>query len=106
MRLPTGTDFLTQATDPILSIDACPGAPFCAAATVSTRDLARTLHPVGLPSLHISGCAKGCARAKPATVTLVGRNGRFDVVRLGTAWDMPVQTGLTPQQARDVIHAS
>jgi precorrin-3B synthase len=89
------------ATDPLLQVDACPGAPFCGAATVETRGLAREL---ARPGLHVSGCSKGCARAKAAAVTLVGRDGRFDVVRQGTAWDMPVLRGLAPGDVRGALH--
>lgn len=89
------------APDPLLQVDACPGAPFCATATVETRAFARAL---ARPGLHVSGCAKGCARAKPAAVTLVGRDGRFDVVRQGTAWDMPVLRGLHPDDVSGALH--
>ena len=88
--------FISHATDPILNTDACPGAPACPQASVETRDLARRLAPVTQGRLHVSGCAKGCARSRPAETTLVGRNGRFDLVRKGCAWDEPVYRGLTP----------
>ena len=57
--------------DPLLDVSACPGAPACAQSTVITRDLARRLAPQVLGSLHVSGCAKGCARRTVADVTLV-----------------------------------
>ena len=106
------TEFLTAANDPLLRIDACPGAPSCSSATVETRALARALAPaleVAAPgssrSLHVSGCAKGCARARAADLTLVGRDGAFDLVRNGRAWDTPSQTGLSPEALRSVIGA-
>ncbi len=80
--------------DPVLAVDACAGAPFCAAASVATRALARRLAGRVGGGLHVSGCAKGCARARGAGVTLVGRDGVFDLVRDGAAWDAPVETGL------------
>lgn len=86
---------VTDGFDPVLSADACPGAPFCTAATVSTRGLARALAPRFPGTLHVSGCAKGCARPRPADLTLVGRHGRFDLVHSGHAWDAPAETGLT-----------
>lgn len=88
--------------DPILQVDACPGAPFCGSSSVETRALARSL---ARPGLHVSGCTKGCARAKPAAVTLVGRDGRFDVVRQGSAWDMPVLRGLPPDTVSGALDA-
>lgn len=97
---------LTRADDPLLRVDACPGAPACASATVATRPLARALAPLlaGATSLHVSGCAKGCARAGPADLTLVGREGAFDLVRHGRAWDAPVSTGLPADAVRSHFH--
>ncbi len=77
-----------------MNIAACPGAPACAAASVATRDLAMKLAKRVPDALHVSGCAKGCAHPKAADVTLVGRDGRFDLVRHGRAGDTPVKTGL------------
>lgn len=97
-------EFLTTPDDPLLQIDACPGAPACASATVETRTLARTIAPLfarsaaqdTLRSVHVAGCAKGCARSRPADLTLVGSAGCFDVVRNGAAWDPPSCTGILP----------
>ena len=94
--------FITAPGDPLLGVDACPGAPFCASASVETRPLARKLaarlarDAAGPGGLHVSGCAKGCARARPAARTLVGRDGRFDLVEDGCAGDPPNRTGLSP----------
>jgi len=90
-------DFVTDGTDPLMTTDACPGAPFCPQAQVETRDAARMLAPRVDGSLHVSGCAKGCARMGRADITLVGRNGRFDLVKQGRAGDGPCQRGLTPE---------
>lgn len=94
--------FLTSATDFLLRVDACPGAPSCASATVQTRTVARAvalqLNAAGCSapfSLHVSGCAKGCARVAAADLTLVGRNGAFDLVRQGRAWDLPAVEALS-----------
>ena len=92
-------DAIRDPGDPLLAADACPGAPLCPAASVETRELARRLASqlAGTGrSLHVSGCAKGCARARPADLTLVGHEGRFDLVERGHAWDEPCQRGLTP----------
>lgn len=80
---------LIAATDhPLLRIDACPGAPACASATVDTRQLASRLAYRGMRgSIHVSGCAKGCARSAQAGLVLVGSDGRYGVVRNGTARD-------------------
>ena len=88
-------DFVTDGTDPLMTTDACPGAPFCPQAQVETRDIARALAPRIVGSLHVSGCAKGCARMARADTTLVGHNGRFDLVKQGRAGDEPCQGHLT-----------
>ncbi len=86
--------FIAEADDPLMAVDACPGAPLCSAATVETRTLARALAGRVAGTLHVSGCAKGCARACAADITLVGREGQFDLVRNGRAWDQPQRQGL------------
>ncbi|CUH45946.1 precorrin-3B synthase [Ruegeria atlantica] len=90
-------DFVIDGTDPLMTTDACPGAPFCPQAQVETREVARVLAAQIPGSLHVSGCAKGCARMGPANVTLVGNDGRFDLVKNGRAGDEPSQRGLTPE---------
>lgn len=101
--------FLSRADEALLDVDACPGAPSCASATVPTRSLARALAagvrdvaPAQRPSLHVSGCSKGCARSQPADLTLVGRDGGFDLVRDGCAWDAPSSTGLSDPSLREL----
>ncbi len=90
-------DFVTDGTDPLMTTDACPGTPFCPQAQVETRDIARALTARVPGSLHVSGCAKGCARMGAADVCLVGANGRFDLVKQGRAGDEPRQRGLDPE---------
>ncbi|WP_424831032.1 precorrin-3B synthase [Ruegeria sp.] len=94
--LPAPT-FVTDGSDPLMTTDACPGAPFCPQAQVETRGIARALAPRVSGSLHVSGCAKGCARMASADVTLIGYNGRFDLVKQGRAGDEPCQRGLTEE---------
>lgn len=84
--------------DPLLRVDACPGAPACPQASVATRDLAARLAPHAQGSLHISGCAKGCARPKPADIVLTGNQGSFDLARNARAGSPPTQSGLAPDQ--------
>jgi precorrin-3B synthase len=45
--------------------------------------------------LHVSGCAKGCAHPRAVPLTLVGRDGLYDLVRDGAASDSPALRGLT-----------
>ena len=97
------SDFLTSADDPRLTVDACPGAPMCQSASVQTRDLAGWLAGLTGKRIHISGCSKGCARARPSDLTLVGRDGMFDLVKDGHAWDAPFLSGLSPDDLKTRI---
>lgn len=85
--------FIIDAADPLLAIDACPGAPACASAALDTRATARCLAPLlgelRCRSVHVSGCAKGCARSKSADLVLVGNGDRFGVIQNGTTRDEP-----------------
>jgi precorrin-3B synthase len=93
---------ITDPTDSRLAVFACVGAPACACASVDARaDAARLAASAAAKGLriHVSGCAKGCAHASPAALTLVGRDGRYDLVRDGKAGDRPTYTGLSIAQA-------
>lgn len=95
--------WISDASDPILQIEACPGAPHCPQSSVQTRALAQSLAPhlAGRP-LHISGCSKGCAAPK-AMPTLIGRQGAFDFVSHGKAADPPDLSDLHPSDITDLI---
>lgn len=93
----TGIDgLLDDPADALLHVDACPGAPSCPQSTVETRDLARRLAPHVAGGLHVSGCAKGCAQAGAADVTLTGRDGLFDLSRDARAGATPIRSALRP----------
>ncbi len=82
---------ILDPADPRRTIAACPGAPACASGRIATRDLARRLAARGdLPgSVHVSGCAKGCAHPSPARLVLVGTDAGVALVRDGRAGDAP-----------------
>jgi len=85
-------------------ISACPGMPFCASASVPTRSDAARLAQCGVTgSVHVSGCAKGCAHPAAADLTLVGDAGRYAIVRHGRAGDAPTRAGLTMSDALDLL---
>lgn len=90
--------FLHDPADPVLRIDACPGKPVCPQASVETRALAIRLASHMDGRLHISGCAKGCACARPADVMLTGRNGHFDLALHARADDPPTRKSLSPAE--------
>ena len=96
--------FVTNANDPLLRVEACPGAPGCPSASLDTRGvgrlLATQLHGATFSgTVHISGCWKGCARSAPADLTLVAREEHYLVVRRGTASGTPIAS-LSPAEVR------
>ncbi len=94
-RMPDIAGVITDPDDPLLRVVACTGAPGCLQAHQPTRDLARTLAPYVQQSLHVSGCAKGCAHPTAAAITLVATPDGFDLVHHGPAAAQPVRRGLT-----------
>ncbi|ESZ72613.1 cobalamin biosynthesis protein CobG [Mesorhizobium sp. L103C119B0] len=85
--------FVTTAADPRTRIAACPGTPACASGQIATRDIAETIAAEMTDSLdftlHISGCAKGCAHPGPAALTLVGGENGAGLVVNATAKALP-----------------
>jgi precorrin-3B synthase len=107
VRLPAGA-FILDADDPRRRVACCPGAPACERATTPVREDASLLAAIvgvngsGI-AVHVSGCEKGCAYPRAAAVTLVGRQGRYDLVRGGLASGLPAMTGLTLAQAAEQV---
>lgn len=105
-----GSDLIISPDDPRLAITACAGAPSCLHATVETKKAALSLVPVITTAtrtkirLHMSGCEKGCAHPRPSTFTLVGRDGRFDLVVNGRASDIPHKRGVDLHSASMIIN--
>jgi precorrin-3B synthase len=86
--------FIVAPDDPRRRVVACAGAPVCAAAQIPTRALAPAIAAAALhldqqTTIHISGCAKGCAHPGPAALTIVGIDGKCGIVRDGSAQDAP-----------------
>ncbi|HCR97847.1 MULTISPECIES: cobalamin biosynthesis protein CobG [Halomonas] len=97
---------ISDNQDTRLLMDACPGAPYCAQASVATQPLAKRLAPdVKRHSVHISGCAKGCARRSSADVCLVGQAGRFNLIVKGDAQSTPVKIGLTETEVVEYLES-
>ena len=87
---------IVDESDPLLRIEACPGAPACNSSSVDTRRDAYRLGARGFEgTVHVSGCAKGCARSTPADLTLIGTKGRYGVVHGGTTRD-PIERFVEP----------
>jgi precorrin-3B synthase len=105
-------DLIVSADDPRLAVVACPGAPECSQARGETRAALARLAPLAQKiagddgvGLHVSGCAKGCARPGSAPVTLVANNGGFDLVEKGGASDAPVLRGLDIDAVESALSA-
>lgn len=65
---------VTRKDDPRLAVIACAGAPSCMSSWLATRALAADI-AAHLPRgqlIHLSGCAKACARPSAASLTLTG----------------------------------
>jgi precorrin-3B synthase len=88
--------YIVEPRDPLLQIEACPGAPGCRSTTLDTRGdarrLAGLLNRFGFEgTLHVSGCAKGCAKSGAADLVLVGAAGDYGILRNATAQDQPAR---------------
>jgi precorrin-3B synthase len=87
--------FLVRPDDPRRFVVACAGAPACDSAKLSTRELASAIAEAASPfldgslTIHVSGCAKGCAHPGAAALTFVGPN---RLVIQGRAGDTPQGT--------------
>jgi precorrin-3B synthase len=78
-------DFILDKDDPRLAVAACGGADACERGSTPTHadalalaPLARRLRGTGV-ALHVSGCAKGCARQSKTPYALVANGGRYDL---------------------------
>ena len=84
--------FILRSDDARRYVVACAGAPACGSAALSTRQWAPMVAQAALPfldgslTIHLSGCAKGCAHPGPAALTLVGPD---RLVVQGRAGDIP-----------------
>lgn len=105
--LPAIPGLITDAGAPLLRITACTGAPGCPQGLGETRQLARLLapHMPQAQTLHLSGCAKGCAHPAPADLTLTATGQGYDLILGGTASDTPILRGLSPQAIQDHLKA-
>lgn len=106
--MPDPPGLITKGGDPRLRVFACTGAPGCLQAVRPTRDLASTLTPCLAPgrTLHVSGCAKGCAWPARADLTLVATPWGFNLVRDGCASDTPAYRNLSLAALTDLPELS
>lgn len=103
--VPAMDGVITDPDNPLLRVDACVGSHGCAQGLGETRPLARALAPF-LKSdarLHVSGCAKGCARPAASALTLTAAEDGYSLIRNGRANDAPEIKGLTASEVRKVL---
>jgi precorrin-3B synthase len=86
--------FIVRADVPRRHVVACAGAPICASAHIAARAVAPRIAEImashiGARTIHISGCAKGCARAAPAALTVVGTADGCALIANGSTRDAP-----------------
>ena len=90
--------FVVRSDDPRRRVFACAGAPICSSAYIAARAVAPLIAKTAAPfldgprTIHISGCAKGCAYSGPAALTAVGTPDGCAVVANGSARDAPFAT--------------
>jgi precorrin-3B synthase len=106
----TALDLSTDPVEPRLNIFACVGAPSCLSASVDARGdaarLAGAIRAARDETLHVSGCSKSCAHRGSASLTLVGRDGRYDLIRNGSAGGRPSLSGLTIDQIEALLQSA
>ncbi len=87
--------FIMRADDPRRYVVACAGAPICASGEIASRTIGPLVAATtgafidGSFTIHVSGCAKGCAHAAPAALTIVGTSRGCALVANGSARDTP-----------------
>lgn len=101
---------IVDSNDPLLRVEACPGAPDCRSSSVDARGDARLLAALAAAhdykgDIHVSGCAKGCARSAPSELVLVGKGGRYGLVRNATTHG-PVERTVGAEEFPDLFAVS
>ncbi len=87
---------ITKKDDPLLSIKACVGAPYCASGFINTSEVAEEVKGLDAELIHISGCGKGCAYPNLAALTISGQQDKLHIIKNGYAWDEPVFAKIDP----------
>ncbi|HUZ90632.1 MAG TPA: precorrin-3B synthase [Methylocella sp.] len=104
-------NFIVDREDLRLAVAACGGALSCEHGTADTRSdalalmfFARQLCKTGV-ALHVSGCAKVCARQAAAPLTLIAHEGLYDLVTEQIAHDAGISKTqrLSVAAVRDIL---
>lgn len=98
--------FITNPHDPCLRVAACIGASGCERATEDVAQTALALAsdvPAGCV-LHVSGCVKGCAHPAAADMTLIAKDGHYDVVHNGSTKETATWCDRSLPDIRTLLH--
>jgi precorrin-3B synthase len=91
--------FIVRADDPRRHVIACAGAPICASGHIAARAIGPMIAKVAAPNsdftVHVSGCAKGCAHSGTAALTVVGTTAACALIAAGSVRDAPFATVAT-----------
>ena len=103
----TELGFIADPADPRLRVAACTGGPACMHGHRSVRDDA-TRWAAMLPKgddvvLHVSGCAKGCARPFATAATFTATATGYDLIVGGRAGDPPTRRGLSDAEVMQFL---
>jgi len=94
---PSLVGLVTRPDDPRLFVAACAGSEGCVSGHIPARTIAAELAARadvlldGSLTLHVSGCAKGCAHPTAAALTIVGDAEGAGLVVHGTASSQPAK---------------
>jgi precorrin-3B synthase len=100
--------FVTCPDDPRRHVVACAGAPLCASGYIAARAIAPDIAAAAAPylsdglTIHVSGCAKGCAHRGAAPLTVVGTKEHCGLIANGSARDAPFAAA-PPRELPEVI---
>ena len=100
--------FLLDGADPRLALAACVGRPACPSAAADVRATALALAPFLANyrgTLHVSGCAKGCAHPAPANLSFVATPRGYDLIENDLARGEPSRRDLNFQEMAACLQA-
>jgi precorrin-3B synthase len=104
--------FIVRADDPRRNVVACAGAPACASAHIAARAMAPSIAAAAAPlvsqglTVHVSGCAKGCAHPGPAAMTITGTAAGCALIADGRAADSPERIVPTSELSQAIAGAA
>lgn len=106
-QMATTTALYLDPKASIAQIQACPGSRGCLSGHFDTQEIAQSLatqHPVMTQSVHISGCAKGCACRTPTDLVIWGSAAGLQFATNALPEDRMPQIGRSEGEIRAIIN--